>query len=88
MRLEDKPGNSVYYLFELGKTQIEIRCIKSLPSVPLQEVTIACNNSERLKKRLDSQGIKTTEYKADPYTGLRAFSFGAPDGVKITMIEE
>ena len=83
----DRTGD-ISYLLEFGKTQIEIRCIKSLTMIPLQTITIACNNSERLKERLKKHGIPTGGYQADPYTGLRTFNFYGPDGVCITIIEE
>ncbi len=76
------------YLLEFGKTQIEIRCIHNLTVIPLQTVTIACNNSEKLKERLEKYSISTGPYQSDPYTGLRTFSFHGPDGVRITIIEE
>ncbi|MBQ3384139.1 MAG: VanZ family protein [Erysipelotrichaceae bacterium] len=86
--VQNEKTGDISYLLEFGKTQIEIRCIKSLSLIPLQTVTIACNNSERLKDRLKKHGIPTGGYKADPYTGLRTFNFYGPDGVCITIIEE
>lgn len=83
----EKTGD-VSYLLEFGKTQIEIKCIKNLTLIPLQTVTIACNNSEKLKEQLKKHGIPTSAYNADPFTGLRTFNFYGPDGVCITIIEE
>ena len=64
--VQNEKTGDISYLLEFGKTQIEIRCIKSLSLIPLQTVTIACNNSERLKDRLKKHGIPTGGYKADP----------------------
>ena len=86
--VKDENTGDLSYLLEFGKTQIEIRCIHDLTVIPLQTVTIACNNSERLKERLEQYNISTGSYQSDPYTGLRTFSFHGPDGVSITIIEE
>ena len=81
-------GEDMDYLFEFGKDQIEVRCRKDYKEELCQEVTIACNNSEYMKKKLERFDIHTSEYKADPYTDLRTFSFDAPGNTKITIIEE
>ena len=77
-----------YYLFEIGKNQIEIHCSPDFKDIHDQNVTIACNNSEYLKKNLEKHGIATGDYQTDPYTGLRIFSFIGPDRTSITIIEE
>ena len=75
------------HLFEFGRNQLEIICDPKLKVKP-QSITIACNNSEYLKKRLEKKNIDTGSYQEDDYTGLRTFSFMAPDQVEITIIEE
>ena len=75
-------------LYELSKTQIEIREVSKRRKLQPQVITIACNKSEYLKKNLDKHHIPTSEYKADSYTGLRTFSFEAPDETTIVIIEE
>lgn len=81
-------GKETDYLLTFGKNQIEIRCLPGNVSLPSQNITLACNNSEYLKKRLTEHGISVSEYSADPYSGLRTFSFEAPDHTRITIIEE
>ena len=81
-------GEDAYYLFEFGNDQFEVRCSPEYKVLPPQELTIACNNSEHLKKRLDQNGVKTSDYKADAYTDLRTCSFADPDDTMITIIEE
>ncbi|MBQ6559339.1 MAG: VanZ family protein [Erysipelotrichaceae bacterium] len=76
------------YLFEFGKTQLEIRCSDSYHNLPDQQLTIACNNSEYLKKRLEKHQIEVSSYEEDPYTGLRTFHFNGPDRTVVTIIEE
>ncbi|MBR0385196.1 MAG: VanZ family protein [Erysipelotrichaceae bacterium] len=75
-------------LYELSKTQIEIREVSKRRKLQPQVITIACNNSEYLKKNLEKHQIPTSEYMADSYTGLRTFSFEAPDETTIVIIEE
>ncbi len=86
--IEDKDAGETDYLFQFGKNQLEVRCIEGTPIPAAQDLTIACNNSEYMKKRLARQGIETSEYKADPYTGLRTFEIAGPDNVTVTIIEE
>lgn len=81
-------GEDAYYLFEFGDDQFEVRCSPGYQQLPPQELTIACNNSENLKKQLELYEIETSGYKSDPYTDLRTFSFAGPDGTMITIIEE
>ena len=78
-------------LFQLGRQgndQIEVRCNPNFKGLGEQNITIACNNSEYLKRSLKESGVETSEYAADPFSGLRTFTILAPDNVKITIIEE
>ena len=86
--LYDSKNNTTSYLFEYGKSQLEVVCRPELKNLPEQSITIACNNHERLKKRLSQHGIDTSDYASDPYTELRTFSIKGPDNVIITIIEE
>ncbi|MCR4633352.1 MAG: VanZ family protein [Erysipelotrichaceae bacterium] len=81
-------GEDIDYMFELGKDQFEVRCRKDYKEETMQEILIACNNSEYLKQSLEESGIATSPYAEDPYTLLRTFSFMAPGNTKITVIEE
>ncbi len=85
----DPEGREKGILFEFGRNQLAIRIVPSPEGgLPEQGITIACNNSERLKKSLEYHGIETGSYEPDPYTGLRTFSFRGPDNAVITIIEE
>ncbi|MBQ4251871.1 MAG: VanZ family protein [Erysipelotrichaceae bacterium] len=84
----DKDTEETRYLLEYGRNQMEVRCSKSYSNLPEQSITLACNNSEYLKRRLDSHGVNTSEYVPDPFTGLRTYQFKAPANVTITIIEE
>ena len=76
------------YLFDFGKNQVEVRCSPAYKDLPLQNIVLACNNSEYLKKELEKQGISCSKYEEDPYTHLRIFNFMGPDEVYFTIIEE
>ena len=77
-----------FYLFDYNDTQIEFRCHDSYTNMHPQNVIIACNNSQNLKKRLEEFDIPTSDYRNDPYTNLRTFVIFAPENVTITVIEE
>ena len=87
-KLEVYDEENADFLFDFGKNQIEVRCIGKDGKIPQQNIMIACNNSEYLKKNLEKHGIKTSDYEADRYTGLRTFRFTGPDHTLITIIEE
>ena len=75
-------------LLEFNKTQIEVECgHKDIPA-GVQTITIAANNSERIRKRLEKAGIPVSDYSLDVYTDLRTFSIDAPDNIRIVFIEE
>ena len=75
-------------LLEFNKTQIEVECGHDTSSSRVQTITIAANNSERIRKRLEKEGISVSDYSLDVYTGLRTFSIDAPDNIRIVFIEE
>lgn len=87
-KLIPRGENDGDYLFDFGRNQIEIKCSDEYRDLLPQRITIACNNSEYLKKNLEKHGIQTSGYMADPYSGLRTFSFEGPDKTEITIIEE
>jgi len=76
------------YLFDFGRNQVEVHCSPAYKDLPLQNIVMACNNSEYLKESLEKSGIDCSEYEEDPYTGLRIFTFMGPDEVYFTIIEE
>ena len=87
-RLEEPETGDDRLLLEFNGTQIEVVCGKNSSAVGEQKVTIAANNSERIRRRLEKEGIPVSEYSLDPYTNLRTFSIQGPDNIKIIFIEE
>ena len=84
----DVSEDETNYLFDFRRNQIEVRCSPAYKDLPLQNIVLACNNSEYLKEKLDKHGISCSAYEEDPYTGLRIFTFMGPDEVYFTIIEE
>ncbi len=76
------------FLFEMGKTQVEVRCSNRPDKLPPQALTFSADNLPRLKRRLKKFNVETGPFENDPYTGERTLSFSGPDGVQITVIEE
>ena len=86
--IENKDAKETDYLFEFGKNQVEIKCLEEEKIPSKQNLTIACNRSEYLRKKLIKQGLEVSDYAADPYTGLRTFNIQGPDNVTVTVIEK
>ena len=76
------------FLFEMGKTQVEVHCSNRPDKLPPQFLTFSADNLPRLKRRLKKKNVETGDFENDPYTGQRTLTFPGPDGVLITVIEE
>ena len=76
------------FLFEMGKTQVEVRCSNRPDKLPPQALTFSADNLPKLKRRLKKYHVETGPFENDPYTGQRTLSFPGPDGVLITVLEE
>ena len=86
-QLNERLSFGTNYLFELGSTQLEIRCSNMPDKLPAQYLTLSVPNLSRIRKRLRRKGINPGPFELDPYTELRRMSFTGPDGVVITVIE-
>jgi len=86
LTVEDSFGTD--FLFEMGKTQLEIHCSNRPDRLPTQYLSIAARDLPQIKERLRQHGIETGPFEQDPYTGQRRMSFSGPDGVVITILEE
>ena len=76
------------FLFEMGKSQVEVRCSNRPDKLPTQYLTISARNLSQIRKRLQKHGIETGPFEQDPYTDQRRLTFTGPDGVIITILEE
>ncbi len=76
-----------YFLFTLGKSQIEVHCLNKAVEIPEQNIMLAYYNLETIKNKLSKAGIETSNFNTDVYTKHRTFDIKAPDNVTITFIE-
>ena len=76
------------FLFEMGKSQVEIHCSNRPEKLPTQYLSISARDLPQIKRRLKEHDIETGPFEQDPYTGQRRLSFSGPDGVIITLLEE
>ncbi len=83
---ENSEGTS--FLFEMGRSQVEIICSNKKEELPPQYLTLSTSKLAQLRKRLEEKGIETEGLGQDPYTGLQQISFEGPDHVRITIIEK
>ncbi len=81
-------SDETQFLLEMGSSQIEIRCLNCDETLPQQYLTITATHLEKIKKRLQENGIQTGPFEQDPYTNLRCISFFGPDDIRITVIEQ
>ncbi|MCR4667991.1 MAG: VanZ family protein [Clostridia bacterium] len=82
----DSPGTSL--LLELGTSQVEIRCSNMDGELPEQEFIITSARLNKVRKRLQENGISVGPSYADPYTGKECLSFDGPDNTKVIIIGE
>ena len=81
-------GKGKDWLFEMGKSQVEIHCSNEIQNLEEQYLSISATKLPAIRKRLRMNGIATGPYETDPYTGLRKLEFVGPDHVRITVIED
>ena len=86
LTVEDSFGTD--FLFEMGRTQLEIHCSNRPDRLPTQYLSIAARDLPEIRERLRRHKIETGPFEQDPYTGQRRMSFSGPDGVIITVLEE
>ena len=82
----DSAGTS--FLLGMGKSGLVIHCSNEQEELPKQYVTISVKRLPALKKRLEEDGIKVSDYEPDVFTDHRSISFEGPDGVRITVVED
>lgn len=83
---EDDPGTS--FLLQLGSSQVEICCSNREEILPKQYLFISAGSLERVRKRLEENGISVSPFREDPYTKKDCMSFDAPDGVTVIILSE
>ena len=83
---EDDPGTS--FLLALGSSQVEIRCSNRDELLPKQYLYITAGRLNRVRKRLEDNGIEVSPFTEDPYTKADCMSFEAPDNVTVVILSE
>ena len=86
-QLNRRESGDVVFLFEMGKTQVQVIC-SFRESVPeKQYLTLYATRLSAVRNRLESNGIHPGEYRRDPCTGQRMLRFTGPDNVRVEIME-
>jgi catechol 2,3-dioxygenase-like lactoylglutathione lyase family enzyme len=86
-QLDRRESGDVVFLFEMGKTQIQVVCSLVEPVPARQHLTLYAVRLAAVRKRLESNGIAPGDYRRDPCTGRRMLRFTGPDNVRIEIME-
>ena len=87
-KIEHPDSEEREFLLEMGKMQIEMRCLNRPEPLPRQSLTITARNLEKIRTRLQKNGIEPSAFFNDVYTGVRCLSFFGPDDILITILEQ
>ena len=83
---EDKEGT--VFLLEMGNYQLEILCYNTAEILGEQHLILSAKRPEKVRKRLENNGISVSPYDQDPFSGQSVFRFDAPDGVKVIVLAQ
>lgn len=86
-QLDRRESGDVVYLFEMGKTQIQVVCSFRAAVPENQYLTLYATHLPAVRRRLESNGIRPGDYRRDPCTGWRMLRFAGPDNVRIEIME-
>ena len=86
-QLNRRESGDVVYLFEMGKTQVQVICSLRETIPDTQYLTLYATHLPAVRARLEMNGIHPGEYRRDPSTGLRMIRFSGPDNVQIGILE-
>ena len=76
------------FLLEMGNYQLEIECSNKTEKLGEQKLIISVTKPDKVRERLEKNGIHVSPYETDPFTGMNSFHFNAPDGVSIIMLAQ
>ena len=82
----DRPGTDL--LMELGRFQLEFRCLNTAQQLPEQHITLSVRSLNAVIRRLRRMGIDPGPTEKERYTGVRCVQLTGPDAVRITVVEE
>lgn len=86
LTVEDSFGTD--FLFEMGGSQVEVRCSNRPDRLPPQFLSISARDLPRIRERLKKLRIDAGPFQQDPYTGRRCLRIAGPDNVTVTILEE
>ena len=86
-QLNRRESGDVVFLFEMGKTQVQVICSFREAVPEKQYLTLYATRLSAVRKRLESNGIRPGEYRRDPCTGQRMLRFTGPDNVRVEIME-
>ena len=86
-QLDRRESGDVVYLFEMGKTQVQVICSFREVLPEKQYLTICASRLSAVRKRLEANGIRPGDYRRDPCTGQRMLRFSGPDNVRVEIME-
>ena len=85
-QIDRRESGDVVYLFEMGKTQIQVICSPDEPVPEAQYLTLFATRLASVRSRLEANGIHPGDYRRDPATGRRLLRFTGPDNLQIEII--
>ena len=86
-QLNRRESGDVVFLFEMGKTQVQVICSFRETVPAKQYLTLYATRLSAVRRRLESNGIRPGDYRRDPCTGQRMLRFTGPDHVCVEIIE-
>ena len=86
-QLDRRESGDVVFLFEMGKTQVQVICSFHEVVPEKQYLTLYAARLSAVRKRLETNGIRPGDYRRDPCTGRRMLRFTGPDNVRVEIME-
>ena len=86
-QLNRRESGDVIFLFEMGRNQVQIICSFREDPPAEQYLSLYAVKLPSVRKRLETNGIRTGDYRRDPCTGLRVLRFKGPDNVRVEILE-
>ena len=85
--LNRRESGDVVFLFEMGKTQVQVICSFRETPPDKQYLTMYAARLSAVRDRLEENGIHPGDYRRDPCTGRRMLRFSGPDSVIVEIME-
>lgn len=83
----DQTSEKSTLLLELGGLMVEFLCSNKQEELPVRTIVLSSERLDRVRKRLESRGIRVSDYETDSYSKHRSMSIDGPDKLRIVFIE-